>query len=66
MKLKYGKLLSNVTFNCNLRHYAMAFSGLGFLSIYITARLRVFAAPDPAQASVWRMAVSWWGGAGCL
>jgi membrane-associated phospholipid phosphatase len=40
-------------------HTSMAFSGLGYLSIYMTARLRVFAAPDPVDASMWRMALSW-------
>jgi hypothetical protein len=37
----------------------MSFAGLAYASIYLTARLRVFSPPDPNEASMWRMAVSW-------
>ena len=41
-------------------HTSMAFAGMGYITIYLTARLRVFPSqPDPNEASVWRMAVSW-------
>ena len=42
-------------------HTSMSFAGLAYASIYMTARLRVFAPPDATEASMWRMAVSWVG-----
>lgn len=39
-------------------HTSMCFAGLAFVSIYLTARLRVFAPPDPNEASMWKISVS--------
>ena len=41
MKLKYDKLLSNVAFKCNLRHYIMVLAipvSVGMLCIFVVGR----------------------------